>query len=74
MCAMRGTRFSGTRGRDGMLPIHYAIQHHASSDVVLKLLEEYPNSAVEMHSPEPPKPPLSTIDQAVFHGCSVSSA
>jgi len=49
----------------GMLPLHYAIQEHAESDVILKLLGEYPASAlVEAEDG------LSPLHMAVFHGCS----
>lgn len=56
------------RDDGGMLPIHYAIQEHADSDVVLKLLQEYPGSATE--TIDGTRSSLSTAHMAVFHGCS----
>ena len=58
------------RDRDayGMLPIHYAIQEHAPTNVTLRLLEKYPDSAAE--SIDGTRTGLSTLHMAVFHGCS----
>lgn len=60
------TKILEDRDDSGMLPLHYAIQEHASSQVILKLLGEYPGSAFK----EVDCNGLSPVHVAVYRGCS----
>ena len=53
----------------GVLPIHYAIEHHADTSVILTLVEKFPSSAYMTLQADPD---ISTVHHAAFHGMYLS--
>jgi hypothetical protein len=60
-------RILSSRGPDGMLPLHVAVQNRAPNDVILKMIEKYPASVTA----EITKNKLPTLHVAAFNGCSL---
>jgi hypothetical protein len=63
----RWTTFLRIPGTDGMLPLHAAIQHHAPTDLILKMIETYPDNVTKgIESNGYP-----ALHIAAFNGCSL---
>lgn len=61
------TQLLSTYDGHGVLPIHYAIEYHADTSVILTLVEKYPSSARMTLQADPD---ISTVHHAAFHSCS----